>query len=120
MVAGERGIPTIMLSGDTAACKEYLDLVPNGECAEVKYGVSRGAGYMLPAHALITEKARRAMERIAEIKPFKMQGPIELRIESTAAERPHLVRPGVEQIDTRTWAYKGQTFTEALALVLGN
>ncbi len=55
MVTGERGIPTIMLSGDTAA-----------------------------------------------------------------AERPHLVRPGVEQIDSRTWAYKGQTFTKALALVLGN
>ncbi len=124
MVAGERGIPTIMLSGDTAACKEYLDLVPNGECAEVKSGVSRGAGYMLPAptaHTLISQKARRAVERLSEIKPFTMKGPVELRIESTtAAERPHLVRPGVTQIDTRTWAYKGQTFTEALALVLGN
>jgi D-amino peptidase len=125
MVAGELGIPTIMLSGDTAACHEYLDLVPNGECAEVKSGVSRTAGYMLPqaaATALIQAKARRAMERLAEIKPYKIVGPVELRIEQTPnAERPHRPpRLGVEQIDSRTWSYRGKTFTEALALASGD
>ena len=44
MVAGEVDIPTVMLSGDMTACKEYQDLVPNGECAEVKSGFSRTAG----------------------------------------------------------------------------
>jgi D-amino peptidase len=124
MVAGEVGIPTIMLSGDTAACQEYLDLVPNGECAEVKSGVSRTAGYMLShaaATALIQAKARRAMERLAEIKPYKIAGPVELRIESTtAAVSPHRPRPGVQQIDFRTWSYRAPTFTEALALAIAN
>jgi D-amino peptidase len=124
MVAGEAGFPTIMVSGDTAACKEYLDLVPNGECAEVKSGVSRNAGYMLPhaaATALIQAKARRAMERLGEIKPYKIAGPVELRIESTtSAQRPHRPRPGVEQVDSRTWSYRAKTFTEALALAIAN
>ena len=124
MVAGEAGFPTIMLSGDTAACKEYLDLVPNGECAEVKSGVSRNAGFMLPhaaATALIHAKARRAMERLAEIKPYKIAGPVELRIESTtSAVRPHHPRPGIEQVDSRTWSYRAKTFTEALALAIAN
>jgi D-amino peptidase len=124
MVAGEAGIPTIMLSGDTAACKEYLDLVPNGECAEVKSGVSRTAGYMLShvaATALIQAKARRAMQRLAEIKPYTIPGPVELRIESTtAAATPHRPRPGMEQIDSRTWSYRAKTFTEALALAIAD
>ena len=124
MVAGEVGIPTIMLSGDRAACEEYLDLVPNGECAEVKSGVSRTAGYMLPhpaAVTLIQAKAQRALERLAEIKPYHIAGPVELRIESTTpAERPHRPRPGVEQVDSRTWAYRAQTFTEALAMAIAN
>jgi D-amino peptidase len=124
MVAGEVGFPTIMLSGDTAACKEYLDLVPNGECAEVKSGVSRNAGYMLShaaATALIQAKARRAMERLAEIKPYKIAGPVELRIESTtSAVRPHHPRPGIEQVDSRTWSYRAKTFTEALALAIAD
>lgn len=43
MLAGAFGISVIMLSGDTAACKELHDLVPQAECAEVKTGVSRTA-----------------------------------------------------------------------------
>lgn len=124
MVAGDADITTIMLSGDMAACKEYLDLVPNGECAEVKSGVSRNAGYMLPhaaATALIQAKARRAMERLEEIKPYKIIGPVELRIESTtAAVRPRRPRPGVEQVDARTRSYRAKTFTEALALAIAD
>ena len=48
MLAGYFGVPVVMLSGDTAACKELHDLVPAAECAEVKSGVSRTSGYMLP------------------------------------------------------------------------
>jgi len=122
MVAAEARVPTIMLSGDTAACKEFLDLVPNGECAEVKSGVSRTAGFMLPhaaATALIREKARRAMERLAEIRPYKVTGPVELKIEYTTAgvrqptDRP---REGVVQLGPRTWLFRGRTFTEAVFL----
>src|SRR3989442_7072174 len=47
MLAGAFGVPVIMLSGDTAACKELRDLVPEAECAEVKTGGSRTAGVTL-------------------------------------------------------------------------
>jgi D-aminopeptidase len=46
-IAGHFGVPTIMLSGDTAACRELMELVPKAECAEVKTGVSRTAAVML-------------------------------------------------------------------------
>jgi D-amino peptidase len=55
MLAGYLGVPVVMLSGDTAACKELHDLVPAAECAEVKSGVSRTSGYM---HAAALSRLR--------------------------------------------------------------
>ena len=71
----------------------------------------------MAATALIQAKARRAVERLAEIKPHKITEPVEMRIETTTATvRPHRPRPGVEQVDSRTWSYRAATFTEALAI----
>jgi len=117
MLAGAFGVPVIMLSGDTAACKELHDLVPEAECAEVKTGVSRTAGFTLShpaACALIREKARRAMERLPEFKPYRMAGPVEVKVEfttaSTASFRP---REGVERLNDRTWVFRGKDISDA-------
>lgn len=117
MLAGTFGIPVIMLSGDTAACKELRALVPNAECAEVKSGASRGAGYMLPhpaACALIRQTARRAMARISEIQPYAVSGPAEVRVEfTTRGVRQFRPRDGVEQLGERTWAFRGKDLRDA-------
>jgi D-amino peptidase len=117
MLAGAFDVPVIMLSGDTAACRELHGLVPQAECAEVKSGVSRTAGFMLSHSAacdLIREKARRAMERLTEFKPYKVAGPVEVRVEftprGTQGFRP---REGVEQLNDRTWAFRGKDILEA-------
>jgi D-amino peptidase len=90
------GVPTVFLSGDEAACEEAQDLVPNIEVAAVKRGMKRGSASGLTAEqnlrfngaaihlspiaarALIKERARRAVERIGEIKPFWIEPPYEL------------------------------------------
>ncbi len=117
MLAGSFGIPVIMLSGDTAACKELHDLVPEAECAEVKSGVSRTAGYMLShpaACALIREKARRAVERLREFKPYKISGPVDVKVEFTTRSTPDfLPREGVEQLNERTWVFRGKDILDA-------
>ena len=117
MLAGTFGIPVIMLSGDTAACRELHDLVPEAECAEVKSGVSRTAGYMLAhpaACALIRAKAQRAMERRAEVKPYKISGPVEVKVEfTTRGERTFHPREGVERVNERTWVFRGKDIVEA-------
>jgi len=117
MLAGHFDIPVIMLSGDTAACAELHDLVPQAECAEVKSGVSRTAGYMLPhaaALALIREKTERAMKRLPEFKPYKVSGPVEVKVEFT----PHgthtsAPREGVEQVNGSTWIFHGKDIVDA-------
>jgi D-amino peptidase len=117
LLAGAFGIPVIMLSGDTAACKELRDLVSNAECAEVKSGVSRTAGFMLPhsaACALIREKAHRALADLAEFKPYTISGPAEVKVEfTTRGPRSFLPREGVEQVDARTWVFRGKDITDA-------
>ena len=117
LLAGAMNLPAIMLSGDTAACQEIHDLVPQAECAEVKSGVSRNAGYMLShpaACALIREKAQRAIERLAEFKPYKIAGPVEVKVEfTTAAGRVYDRREGVERVNERTWAFHGKDIMDA-------
>jgi D-amino peptidase len=117
MLAGTFGVPVIMLSGDTAACKEIHELVPQAECAEVKSGVSRSAGFTLPhsaACALIREKARRAMERLGEFKPYKITGPAEVKVEFTPRGTPEFApREGVERLNDRTWVFRGKDIVDA-------
>ena len=117
MLAGSFGVPPIMLSGDRAACQEIHDLVAEAECAEVKVGVSRTAGYMLPhpaACALIREKARRAVERLVEFKPYKVAGPVEVKVEFTPRGTPDFQRrEGVERINDRTWVFRGKDIVDA-------
>jgi D-amino peptidase len=117
LLAGAMNIPAIMLSGDTAACKEIHDLVPEAECAEVKSGVSRNAGFMLShpaACALIREKAQRAIERLGEFRPYKISGPVEVKVEfTTAAGKVFELREGVERVNERTWAFRGKDIMDA-------
>ncbi|MGO8814311.1 MAG: M55 family metallopeptidase [Terriglobia bacterium] len=117
LLAGYYGIPVIMLSGDTAACAELHDLIPQAECAEVKSGVSRTAGYMLPHPAacdLIRRKAQRAMERLSEFQPYRISGPVEVKVEfTTRGERDIRPREGVERLDERTWTFHGKDIVDA-------
>jgi D-amino peptidase len=117
MHAAAFGVPTIMLAGDTAACVEIRDLVPSIECAEVKSGVSRTGGFTLSHPAackLIHEKARRALERLAEFAPYKITGPVDVKLEytpvGTPANRP---REGIERLNDRTWVLHGKDYMDA-------
>ena len=117
LLAGAFGVPVIMLSGDTAACKEISQLVPQAECAEVKTGVSRTAGVTLAhpaACALIRQKSQRAMERLAQFKPYVVTGPVEVKVEFTPKGASTFgPREGVKQVNERTWVFRGKDIIEA-------
>lgn len=117
LLAGSFGIPVIMLAGDTAACEELHALVPQAECAGVKSGVSGSAGFMLPhrrACTLIQQTAHRAVGRLGEIKPYRIRGPVEVKVEFTTRHvTSFLPREGVEQLDQRTWVFRGRDIQDA-------
>ena len=98
-------IPTVMVSGDKAACDETLSLVPNIEAAAVKEELKRGSASGLTgeenklfngaaihfhherACELFREKAKRGLERLREIKPFCIEPPYELIVKLRPKER---------------------------------
>jgi D-amino peptidase len=117
MVAGEMGVPAIMLAGDTAGCTEIRELIPHVECAEVKSGVSPTAGFTLPHTAaceLIRSKAERAMKRLEEFKPYRIEGPVEVNVEFTTSGAPGPdLRRVTRRLDERTVIYTGKNVVDA-------
>ena len=124
-IAGYFSIPVIMLAGDRAACDELLTLQSKAETVAVKQLAGKGATLSLShaeAKARIETAARRAVERLAEFRPWRIEGPVELRFEyypespgiSTAA----LSRDN-RQVSPRTVVYRGRTVLEAYEQWLG-
>ncbi|HYK87495.1 MAG TPA: M55 family metallopeptidase [Acidobacteriota bacterium] len=118
-LAGWYNTPVILLTGDEAAAKEFLEIVPNGEVAAVKEGLGRYTCISLSATAareLIRERAQRAMQRIGSIKPYKIEGPVTIEYEYTTRNSLPIdagLSPGSEVVNDRTILYKGKDFMEA-------
>lgn len=92
IAASQHNVPVVFISGDRAAIEEAKILIPNIECAIVKYGLSEEAIELTKqsptlslsskeACNLINNKAKDAMKKIKEIKPIKISSPYELMVQ---------------------------------------
>ncbi|MDQ2898668.1 MAG: M55 family metallopeptidase [Acidobacteriota bacterium] len=121
-MAGHFGTPAIMLSGDQAAANELHEIVPQAELAVVKEGIGRYTCISLSATAardLIRTAARKSMAKIGSIQPYRVAGPVTLRIEYTTRNSLPLdseSRTGAEVLDDRTIQFKGKDIVEAWRL----
>lgn len=82
-IAGHFNVPVIMVSGDDAVVKETQTLLGNVEGAVVKWASGfHSAKTLMPeaAQQLIREKAKKAVERIKEFRPYKVATPIQLDV----------------------------------------
>ncbi len=118
-IAGDHGVPVIMVSGDDQVCAEAKSLLPWIETAEVKRGLSSFAASLLPpqrAHVLIFDTAKAAVENIQKMKIAEYSKPVTLRTEYT--ERHNLpnpfANPWAKKIDGRTFEVTADTMEEAL------
>ena len=83
-IAGDFGMPTIMVSGDREACKQAKELIPAVEAAVVKYGTGNLSAWCLSpqkARQLIARKIRKAVGNWDKVDPFVIKGPVTLREE---------------------------------------
>lgn len=125
-IAGQFDIPVIMLSGDQAACDEILTLQPKAETVAVKRLVGKSSTLSL-SHAeakdLIRAAARRAVTRIREFAPWKIEGPVEMTVESypgaPGVSATTLNRSESRQVSGRTVTYRGRTVLEAYRSWIG-
>jgi D-amino peptidase len=77
-IAGAFGVPTLMITGDTAACREGRKLIPGLVAVEVKKGFTRYSAESLSKEAArdaITEGTVRALSLVSKINPFTLRPP---------------------------------------------
>ncbi len=118
-IGGYFDIPVIMLAGDQAACEEMLALQPKAETVAVKRLVGKTSTLSLShmeARVQIQAASRRAVARIREFAPWKIQGPVEMKIE-TFPGKPGVTAAAMsqegKQISPRTVIYRGRNVLEA-------
>ena len=82
-IAGELGIPVIMVAGDDATVEEVSSLLGDVESAVVKWALSfHSATTLQPeaAYDLIRDKAARAVKNIKKYKPYRVKNPVTVEL----------------------------------------
>jgi D-amino peptidase len=104
--AGSLGVPVALVTGDEAVCEEARELLGDVETVAVKDGVDRFSAELLPpavAQARIREAAARALGRVADFRPCRLEPPFTLGVEwnSTAIAAGCAIIPGVTSAGPR-------------------
>jgi D-amino peptidase len=114
LIAADKGIPAIMVSGDDKLCEEAALFHPEVIACQVKKGLGCQAARMLSAakaHELIEKKTVEAIKKIKTIKLPKAKFPVTLRVEKT--ERGTVPnRDSVKLVDGRTYEAIGRASVE--------
>ncbi|MBI5085954.1 MAG: M55 family metallopeptidase [Acidobacteria bacterium] len=118
-LAGWFGVPVILLSGDQAAAEDLRAIVPEAETAVVKESLGYYGCMSLSASAaqsMIEQRAMEAWKKRASIRPYKVEGAVEITMELTTRSTPSpeaTLGAGVERIGPRTLRFRGKDFMEA-------
>jgi D-amino peptidase len=86
--AGMYGVPVCLVSGDDLIAKEAKQLIPEISTAIVKTAVSRTSALCLSrdeATAELKRQTKRALSRVAQVKPVEFAQPLDLSIEFSHA-----------------------------------
>ncbi len=106
-VLGLSGVPVVLITGDRATVEQNKAVMPWITGVAVKDSIGRFAANSLsPARAreLIRAGAKRAIERLAEAKPFTFEPPIALEMDFNWTQNADFAEliPGFERIGSRS------------------
>ena len=116
-IAGDFGVPVVMISGDDATVEEAQQVIGDMEGAVVKWNYGfHSARTIMPeaSYALIGERVRAALGRIDDYEPYVMDGPVELEIafKNYLPAEVMAYLPNVDRVDAHTIRFIGQDMTE--------
>jgi len=122
-IAGQFGVPVILVTGDTATAGQARKLLgPNVVTVAVKEAIGRYAAHLLPmdeARSRLEEGARRALADRGAMAPYRLDPPYRFEVSfltSAQAEMGALI-PGVEWPEGRTLTFTAGRFTEGFTLL---
>jgi len=91
-IAGHFGVPTIMVTGDEATCRESRKFFgPECVTVAVKRGIAREAAELYPfdeTRQALYEGARRAVATISNCQPYRLSLPIQAKKECLVFDEP--------------------------------
>ncbi|HSM62200.1 MAG TPA: M55 family metallopeptidase [Longimicrobiales bacterium] len=116
-IAGDFGVPVVMLSGDDAIAEEATTLIGDMETAVTKWSYGfHSARTLLPeaSYALIGQKVRSALGRRGDFRPYRLEGPLTLEISFKNYMPAEVLSylPSVERVDSHTIRYVGEDMTD--------
>jgi len=117
-IAGHFGVPVAMISGDDAAVAEIQSVIGTVEAAVTKKTLGyHSAETLTPAAScdLIGKKAKAALGRLKDFKPYAIKAPVTIEIgfkNYRPVEVLSLLR-GVERIDSHAIRYQAKDILEA-------
>ncbi len=120
-VAGEFGVPVVLVTGDTAVCAEAQTLLPRVHTVAVKEAINtHAANHLHPARAcdLIRAEAEKATREAAEIDPVVASKPVAIAIEfkgTEGADWAELV-PGVTRVGGTRVEFSAPDFLQAFRI----
>lgn len=116
-IAGDFGVPVVMISGDDAVVEEARRIVGDMEGAILKWSLGfHSARTLMPeaGYAIIKERVRAALGRLDDFTPYRIEGPIALEISFKNYMPAELLAylPNVERVDAHTIRFIGKDMTE--------
>jgi D-amino peptidase len=117
-LCGTWDVPVLLVTGDGATCDEARALLGNLTTVSVKQGLGRYSARQLPplrARKLIEEGAKRALQDLSAVRPFKPGSPCTIEVEykvSSAVDQLRRVH-GVEVVDARRIRSTAETWWDA-------
>lgn len=122
LLAGERGVPVVLCSGDDALASEVSIWLPHAHRVVVKTAVgNRAAISVSPAKAaqMISSGARQALADLAHATPTTMAAPICCRVEAKTLVQADLfaMLPRSRRTDPLTVEFDAQAASEVLGVL---
>ena len=116
-IAGDFGVPVIMISGDDATVEEARRVIGDMEGAVVKWNYGfHSARTIMPeaSYALIGDRVRAALGRLDDFSPYVMSGPVELEIsfKNYLPAEVMAYLPNVDRVDAHTIRFVGRNMSE--------
>ncbi len=117
-IAGNFGVPVVLVAGDLAICKQAKELFGNVETVAVKEGIGKAAKMLHPlkAQGLIRKKTTEALKKLKDFKPFKLKPPYKMEVtfkDEERAERASWI-PGAKRSGNTSVSFTSNDFMEVL------
>jgi D-amino peptidase len=121
-LAGVEGVPVVLVSGDDVVCDEARDCLGDVETVEVKQAIDKYTALSLHprvAQDHLREGARRALQRLADFEPYRVESPTTLRINFNSSSIAALCEnvPGTKRVGARDVEYTSGDYGELYRLL---